>query len=88
LFLALREDHRLRVFENRALRGIFGSRKILLIGDWRELDNEELHNLYSSSCIRITIITKSEMGKAFSTNGDKNIDGKARRKETTRKRKT
>jgi hypothetical protein len=43
--LILREDHRLRVFENRVLRGIFAP-KIEVIGGWREL-HEELHNLYS-----------------------------------------
>jgi hypothetical protein len=44
----------LRVFENRGLRGIFGSKGDEVIGGWRELHNEELHNLYGSpSIIRI-----------------------------------
>jgi hypothetical protein len=42
------------VFENRALRRIFGSKKEVT-GGWRKLHNEELHNLYSSPSI-ITII--------------------------------
>jgi hypothetical protein len=43
----LREEHRLRVFENRVLRRIFGP-KSEEDGSWRKLHNDELHNLYSS----------------------------------------
>jgi hypothetical protein len=39
---------RLRVFENRVLRRIFGPKRDEVTGDWRKLHNEELHNLYSS----------------------------------------
>jgi hypothetical protein len=46
--LTLREEHRLRVFENRVLRGIFGPTRDEVIGEWRKLHNRELHNLYSS----------------------------------------
>jgi hypothetical protein len=46
--LTLREEHRLRVFENRVLRRIFGLKRDEVTGDWRKLQNEELHNLYSS----------------------------------------
>jgi hypothetical protein len=53
-FLALREKHELRVFENRLLRRIFGPKRDGVTGGWRKLHNEELHNLYSSpSIIRI-----------------------------------
>jgi hypothetical protein len=48
LSLTLREEHRLRVFENRVLRTIFGPRRDEVTRGWRELHNEELHNLYSS----------------------------------------
>jgi hypothetical protein len=51
--LILQEEHRLRVFENRVLRGIFGPKRDEVIGGWRKLYNEELHNLYGSSIIRI-----------------------------------
>jgi hypothetical protein len=52
--LALREEHRLGVFENRVLRGIFGLKRDGVTGGWRKLHNEELHNLHSSpSIIRI-----------------------------------
>jgi hypothetical protein len=46
--LTLREGHRLRVFGNRVLRGIFGPKGDEVTGEWRKLHNGELHNLYSS----------------------------------------
>jgi hypothetical protein len=46
--LISREEHRLRVFENRVLRRIFGPKRDEVTGDWRKLHKEELHNLYSS----------------------------------------
>jgi hypothetical protein len=46
--LTLREQHRLRVFENRVLRRIIGPKRDEVTGEWRKLHNEELHNLYSS----------------------------------------
>jgi hypothetical protein len=42
-FLALREKHRLRVFENRVLRRIYGPKREEVVGGWRRLNNEELH---------------------------------------------
>jgi glutamate synthase domain-containing protein 2 len=44
----LGEEHRLRVYENRVLRRIFGLKREEVAGDWRRLHNEELHNLYTS----------------------------------------
>jgi hypothetical protein len=46
--LTLREEHRLRVFENRVLRRIFGPKRDEVTGEWRKLLTEELRNLYSS----------------------------------------
>jgi hypothetical protein len=43
----LREEHRLRVFENMVLWMIFGSKREKVIGAWRKLHNEELYDLYS-----------------------------------------
>jgi hypothetical protein len=43
--LTLREEHTLRVFENRVLRRIFGKKRDEVTGGWRKLHNEELHNL-------------------------------------------
>jgi hypothetical protein len=52
--VTLREEHRLRVFENRVLRRIFGPKRVEVTGEWRKLYNEELRDLYSSpSIIRI-----------------------------------
>jgi hypothetical protein len=47
LSLTLREEHRLRVFENRVLRRIFGPLRDEMTGGWRKLHNEQLHGLYS-----------------------------------------
>jgi len=49
--LTLREERRLRVFENRVLRGIFGPKRDEITGELRKLHNEELNDLYSSSNI-------------------------------------
>jgi hypothetical protein len=46
--LIVREEHRLRVFENRVLRRIYGPKRDEVTGEWRQLRNEELNNLYSS----------------------------------------
>jgi hypothetical protein len=46
--LKLREEHGLRVFENRVLRGIFGPKRDEVTGEWRKLHSGELHNLSSS----------------------------------------
>jgi hypothetical protein len=51
----IREEHRLRVFENRVLRRIFGPKRDEVTGRWRKLHNEELYNLYSSPSIIRTI---------------------------------
>jgi hypothetical protein len=51
--LTLREECRLRVFENRVLRRIFGSKRDEVTGEWRRLHNEELYDPYSSNIIRL-----------------------------------
>jgi hypothetical protein len=55
--LTLREEHRLRVFENRVVRRIFGPEREE-DGSWRKLHNDELHNLYSSPNIVRVIKSK------------------------------
>jgi hypothetical protein len=47
-FLTLREEHRLRIFENRVLRKIFGPKRDAVTREWRRLHNEELNDLYST----------------------------------------
>jgi len=46
--LTLREESRLRVFENSVLRRIFGPKRDVVTKEWRKLYNEELNDLYSS----------------------------------------
>jgi hypothetical protein len=48
LTLTLREENKLRVFENRVQTRIFVSKRDVVTGDWRELHNEKLYNLYST----------------------------------------
>jgi hypothetical protein len=48
VIVRLFNEHRLRVFEIRVLRRIFGPKRDEVTGDWRKLHNEEFHNLYSS----------------------------------------
>jgi hypothetical protein len=45
------EERRLRVFDNRVLRGIFGLKRDEVTEEWRKLHNEKLHDLYSSPTI-------------------------------------
>jgi hypothetical protein len=58
--LTVREEHRVRVFEDRELRIIFESKRYEVTGGWRKLHNEELRELYSSESI-IRIITSRRM---------------------------
>jgi len=46
--LTLREEHSLRVFENRVLRGIFGPKCEEVAGGWKTLQNEYIHNFFPS----------------------------------------
>ena len=45
--LTLRKERRLRVFENRVLRRVFGPKRDEVTGEWRKLHNDELRDLYS-----------------------------------------
>jgi hypothetical protein len=46
--LILKEEHRLKMFENRLLRKVLRYKRDEVTGEWRRLHNEELYNLYSS----------------------------------------
>jgi hypothetical protein len=68
----LREEHRLRVFENRVPRRIFGPKKNEVTGEWRKLHNEELNDLYllnylltPLSRILLEKLTGSQLFKKF-----------------------
>ena len=51
----MREERKLRVFENKVLRGIFGPRGDEVTGEWRRLHNEEINDLYCSlNIVRVT----------------------------------
>jgi hypothetical protein len=84
--MTLREEHRLRVFEIRVLRRIFGPKRDEVTGEWMKLHNEELHNLYSSP-VKSSQVKANEVGGACGTHGRgekcvQGFGGKARRKET------
>jgi hypothetical protein len=84
----LREERRLRVFENRILRRIFGTKRDWVTREWRKLHNEELNDLHCSSNIVRVIIEKNEMGGACSAYGGEErriqgFGGETRGKETT-----
>jgi hypothetical protein len=55
----LREEHRLRVFENRVVMRIFEPKRDEVIGEWRKLHDEELNVLYSSPNIVQVIKSRS-----------------------------
>jgi hypothetical protein len=59
--LSLREERRLKVFENMVLRRVFGSKRDEVTGEWRKLHNEELNNLYSLSNI-VRVVKSRRMG--------------------------
>jgi hypothetical protein len=67
--LTLREECRLRVFENRVLRRIFGPKRDEVIGEWRRLHNKELYALYSSPNIIRVIKSRKQMGRTCGTYG-------------------
>jgi hypothetical protein len=56
----LREEGRLRVFENRVLRRIFWTKRDKATGEWRKLHHEDLNDLYCSSNI-VRVITSRRM---------------------------
>jgi hypothetical protein len=71
--LTLREEHRLRVFENRVLRRIFGQKRDEVTGEWRKLHNKELCDLYSSpSIIRIIKSRRMKLAGHVARMGEKN----------------
>jgi hypothetical protein len=68
--------HRLRVFENRVLRRIFGPKRDAVTGGWRKLHNEEMHNLYSPRSRRMKFVgyVEEEWLQGFLWEGRKERD--------------
>jgi hypothetical protein len=69
--LTLREEQRLRVFENMVLRRIFGPKRDEATGEWNRLHNEELNDLYSSPNIIRVIKSRRMRWAGMSTYGRK-----------------
>jgi len=68
--LTLREERKLRVFENMVLRRIFEPKRDEITGEWRRLHYEELNDLYSSpNIVQGDKIEKNEMGWTYSAYG-------------------
>jgi hypothetical protein len=86
--VTLRENHRLRVFENTVLGRMFEPKRCAVTGQWMKLHNEELHNLYSSpDIVRQIKVKENEVGGTCGTlgKGHKTVQGfggKDRRKDT------
>jgi len=72
--LTLREERRLRVFENRVLRRVFGSKRDELTLEWRKLRNEELSDLYSLPNI-VRVVKWRRMRWAGYVGGERGVQG-------------
>jgi hypothetical protein len=86
----LREEHRLRVFENKVPRKIFGPKRNEIIEGWRMLHNEKLHNLYASlNIIRMIKSMRMRWAGHWTACGEEEriqgFGGESRKREATRK---
>jgi hypothetical protein len=69
--LTLREEHRLRVFENRVLRRIFGPKRDEVMKEWRKLHKKELRDLYFTKYNKNDQAEEDEMGGHVAQMGEK-----------------
>jgi hypothetical protein len=65
--LTLREECRLRVFESRVLRRIFGPKRDEVTGEWRRLHNKELYAVYSPNIIRVIKSRRQDVWHVWGT---------------------
>jgi len=85
----LREERKLKVFENMMLRRIFGPRREEVTGEWRRLHNEELNGLYSSpNIVRVIKSRRMRWAVHVARMGEergvyRGLGGETGRKETT-----
>jgi hypothetical protein len=91
--LTLREEHGIRIFDNKVLRRIFGPKKNEIIGGCRKLHNAELHYMYSSpNIIRMMMSRKMIWAEHVALMGRRGmhegVGGGARRKDTARNTQT
>jgi hypothetical protein len=71
LGLTVKEKHRLGLFENSVLRRIFGPKGDEVLGGWRKLHNEELHDMYSSPrIIRVVNSRRMAVGASGTNKGE------------------
>jgi len=87
--LKLREEHRLRVFQNTVLRRMFGTRRKEVAGCWRRLHNKEFHNLYGPPNITMVIMSRMRWHPCSTHGRDEkviqNFGQRTCTEETTRK---
>ena len=92
--LTLREERRLRVFENRVLRRVFGPKRDEVTGEWTKLHNEELSDLYFlPNIVRVVKSRRMRWSGACGANGGGEVfaqgsDEETRGNETTEETQT
>ena len=75
------EERRLRVFENRVLRKIFGPKRDEVTGEWRRLHNKELYASYSlSNIILVSNLRRLRLAKHVASVGERALVGKPERR--------
>ena len=83
--LTLRNEHRLRVFENSMLRRIFGLKRDEVTGEWRKLHNEELNDVHSSpSIVRVIKLRRIRWMGHVAHMGERHIQGLVEKREGKR----